>query len=233
MSLIYPSGVRTLRECDGQSRSSLDAGTRNVEQPPLRGGAAARRCSNLFYKAGLLHERCMQGAGRGPVPSVQQPRQREEVVVTGPEVSSRWEVGARRVSGVLWRRARAFSAPASARPCLAPAPARTPHARIMCRDTSKRATLNANSVLMRRFRRFLSLRLLGQNNDPFMVHRRDRFPRETSSTMKYTAASVATSLCQRGSSARGAGSLPRMQPGAHYQLPEEGQKAAAGQAATG
>ena len=34
---------------------SLDAGTRNVEQPPLRGGAAARRYSNLFLKAGLLY----------------------------------------------------------------------------------------------------------------------------------------------------------------------------------
>ena len=64
---------------------SLDAGTRNVEQPPLRGGAAARRCSNLFYQAGLLHERCMEGAGRGPVASaLRSPRQeRSEFTVGG------------------------------------------------------------------------------------------------------------------------------------------------------
>ena len=33
---------------------SLVAGTQNVQQPPLGAGVVARRCSNLFYMAGLL-----------------------------------------------------------------------------------------------------------------------------------------------------------------------------------
>ena len=53
---------------------SLVAGTQNVQQPPLGAGVVARRCSNLFYMAGLLRgDTATPPEWRGCCPEVQQP----------------------------------------------------------------------------------------------------------------------------------------------------------------